>query len=561
MPFYPNPPVVASHVNAATLPKITDQEKKELPPSASRSLILKGGAGGDIGEKSKPAELYYSEIDLTDNIGNLTFSQDQNVNIDEVIKSTKENDCGYAIQCLQDGSNACTLNINLYSQIPSVDIYSRSNFFNYGGLLSGISNNGSQIFNNGSFADFTVKLKDSNVTPGFDSDFGLNRYYISLKNGTATPNSEVFLGRQLNLANLNNLFCFHVVELDYLSDYTAYLTADAIYDAVGGGTLNLNGISTNDFENGDVLKILSEKNIYGAIGYYNSSTSKLDVSKWFNSEASDFYTNVGERSAATIGLGSNLDDPKNIFQLLSSSPTLKFCMFAKDFQNSFFNNNTDSYFTEGGNDNYYNLGLHLKINKQVTNTNKEISNTLSFQTDNFGLYKGETYDGSINAIINQTVERIRERSYITNQYGTDANKLAIKNKPKFCLIFHGIIKVSDGWKYYCGTDGGIIADIDLKGVANPFFDNSTPYLLLGNPFAKNNAGATRAYHEVKLYETLIYKNLTFDTTYNPIDLIRVNLINKYKQKMFMNASVELTASDIYYTYVDRLNILGKMKKT
>ena len=547
MPFYPNPPVVSVYTNPATVPTLPVETIKNLPSDLSRGLTLKGGPGGDIGEKSKAAELFFSSIDLTDDIGNIQFSKDTNVNVTEIVKTTKENDCGYAIQCLQDASNACTLNINLYSQFPSVNLYSRSEFFDFGGIVSGVSNNSNTIYNNGSFADFTVKMKSAgSLTPVLDTDFGLNRYYIDLKNGT-TPNQEIMLGRQLNLANLDNLFCFYVVELDYLDGKTAFLTSDAIYQS--DGSLKLDGISSNDFEVGDRLRISSEKNIYSALGTRNS-LGHLDDLKFFNSNISNFYAADGDMPAATIGL----NHPTSADLL---PPSLKFCMFAPDFQNSYFNNSANSYFTENGSDSYE-LGLHLGIEKNVTYLNKEISNVLYFYYDKFGLFQGDTA-APIAATINQQIERIRQRSYITDQYGSDSHKLKIKNKSKFCIVFHGIIKNNNGFKYYCGHDGGILNQSDLK-VLDPFAGNAAPYLLIGNPFTKTNSGV-RSYYEVKLYETLVYKNLSFNNTYNPIDLIRVNLINKYKQKLFIDAGVELTANDIYYSYVDRLNILGKMKKT
>jgi hypothetical protein len=549
MPFYPNPPVVSVYTNPATIPALPEETIKNLPSDLSRGLTLKGGPGGDIGEKSKAAELFFSSIDLTDDIGNIQFSKDTNVNITEIVKTTKENDCGYAVQCLQDASNACTLNINLYSQFPSVNLYSRSEFFNFGGIVSGISNNAALIFNNGSFGDFTVRGKyQASIYPELDSDFGLNKYFLNLENSYTSPGNDIMLYRQLNLAGLDNLFCFYVVELDYLDGKTAFLTGDARYRR-SDGSFNLDGLSSNTFLVGDRLRISSEKNIYSALGTVNSD-GRLDNLKFFNSNISDFYSTYGDMPAATVGL----NHPTSTDLL---PPSLKFCMFAPDFQDSYFSTNKNSYFTENGSDSYE-LGLHLGIEKNVTYLNKEISNILYFYYDKFGLFQGDTA-APIAATINQQIERIRQRSYITDQYGSDSHKLKIKNKSKFCIIFHGIIKNNNGFKYYCGHDGGILNQSDLQ-VSDPFAGNAAPYLLIGNPLTKTGSGV-RAYYKVKLYETLVYKNLSFNNTYNPIDLIRVNLINKYKQKLFMDASVELTANDIYYSYVDRLNILGKMKKT
>ena len=482
MPFYPNPPVVSFYTNPNTIPILSPETAKSLPEK-SRALTLKGGPGGDIGEKSKPAELFFSSIDLTDDIGNIQFSKDINVNVTEIVKTTKENDCGYAIQCLQDGSNACTLNINLYSQFPSVDLYSRSEFFDYGGIASGISNNGNTIYNNGSFGNFTLKTKNStSVIPELDTDFGLNRYFLNLKNGT-TPNQEVMLGKQLNLASLDNLFCFYVVELDYLDGKTAFLTGDAIYQS--DGSFKLNGISSSDFDVGDRLRISSEKNIYSVIGTKNSF-GNLDDLKFFNSNVSNFYAAYGDRPAATIGLNDR-------FSADILPPSLKFCMFAQDFQNRYFDSNGDSYFTQYGDSENYQLGLHLGIEKNVTYSDKEISNILYFYYDKFGLFQGDTA-APIAVTINQQIERIRQRSYITDQYGSDSHKLKIKNKSKFCIIFHGIIKNNNGFKYYCGHDGGVLNQSDLK-VSDPFNGNAAPYLLIGNPFTKTTSGV-RSYYQV-----------------------------------------------------------------
>lgn len=550
MPFTPSPPTVALLTNAGNIPELSDSEKNNLPAEDSRGLIFKGGDGGDLGEKSYKPEIFYAKIDLVDNLGNIQLNQNKLVNNDEI---KTENDAGYAIRLIEDGSNQCDLNINLYSQIPSINIYQTGSLFNYTSLASGVVSSSTTIYNDGSFGDFTLKVGagGGGVTSINDTDLGLNKYYIDLKNGFANPSpqSDVIIGKQLNLTNLNNLFCFYVIELDYFdgdysTNYSAYLTDTAVYDK-NQNSIDLSSISTNDFANGDYLKISSEKDIYSAVGIYNAG--KLTNVTFRNSSPSDFY------AGASVGINVNTDG-------VDSPPDLKFC----GFQTNFNINYPNSFFTQGGSNNEYDLGLHFKIDKKVSTSGKEISNVLFIDSDKFGLYQGAT-SPEPSALINLQKERIRNRSYITDQYGSDATKLIIKNKPKFTLIYHGIIKNANGYTYYLGNESGLIAT-NTVNISDPFFGITNPYLLVGNPNLKftnaiHGIDDVRTYYQVKLYEVLVYKNLNFTNIYNPLDVVRASLINKYKQKLFIDASQEFLSSDMYYTYVDRLNILGKIKKT
>lgn len=550
MPFTPSPATVALFTNPANIPDLDDKEKNALPSENSRGLVFKGGAGGDLGEKSYKPEVFYTKIDLIDNLGNLQLNDNKLVNYDKI---KTENDAGYAIQLITGVDNRCELNINLYSKIPSINIYQTGDLFNYTSLASGVMSSSPSIYNNGSFGDFTLKILNGYVEPVLDTDLGLNKFYINLKNSfNGNDTTDVIIGKQLNLTNLNNLFCFYVVELDYFdgdfsANYSAYLTGTAVYDK--DKFINLsNCMSANSFDDYDSLKISSENDIYSVVGVYRTTPfPQLTNLTFKNSSPSDFY------AGASVSININTEGA-------DSPPDLKFCGFNKTFSIDYPN----SFFTQGGSINKYDLGLHLSIEKRVTTGTKEISNVLSYNYDKFGLYNGET-EPAASALMNIKKERIRNRSYITDQYGSNATKLIIKNKPKFTLIYHGIIKNANGYTYYLGDESGLIYS-NVVNIADPFYGITNPYLLVGNPNLKfrdiiHGVNDVRTYYQVKLYEVLVYKNLNFTNIYNPLDVVRTSLINKYKQKLFIDASQEFLSSDMYYTYVDRLNILGKIKKT
>lgn len=550
MPFTQNPPTVAQYLNALTIQPITDQEKNNLP-SESRALIIKGGQGGDIGEKSYAPQTSCSNIDLTDNIGNINLSNSQikNFNLNSI---KTENDAGYAIRLITGVDNRCELNINRYSQNPIVSIYQTGEQFSYSSLYSGIATSSATISNNGYYGDFLVKMATPYAAQAtLDTELNLNKYYLPFLDpaNLDAPNNGLSLQKQINVNNLNNLFCFYVVDLDYFDTSIGYLTANTSYSSNV-----LTFTPSVSFPLYSDVAIYSKDEIYSVRGKVTSiSPYKLSNCRFYNSAGNLMAPYPFYAGASICPISPVADGLK--------PPSLKFSTFSNEapvFGSS-------SFFVENGSTttNKYDLGLHLSIDKRVTSSNKEILNIFSLDYDKFGIYNGAT--STLPYIPIQTkIEKLRTRPYITDQYGSNAQKLIIKNKPKFSLLYHGIVKSNNGFTYYCGNEQGTFYNYDIK-VSDPFFGVQNPYFSLGYPYTRFSNGVADYYYayyfDIKLYEVLLYKNLNFNNVYNPIEVIRTNLINKYKQKLFIDASVELMSSDMYYTYTDRINFLGKMIKT
>jgi hypothetical protein len=548
MPYFPNPPTVLEY-DSTNLPRLTEAEKSKLPDS-TRSLILVGGAGGGLGEKSYKAEVLIGSLDIATESRSVNIQNAiSTLTTSNIVKINSENDAGYAINCVQDAQNKCTLNINKYSSIPDVSIYQTGTFLNFTGCFSGVVNNGSAISDGGSFGDFTLE-SNSNVTPQQDTNFDLNRYYINLFNSNDLTDSSkgIHIQKSIDFTNLDNLFCFYVVEMDYQAGMLAFSQAEGIY-STSAKTIQVSSTSSQNFALGDRLKISDPDDLYSAVGIVSSCTSSsltLSNVTYFN-----YRNSLSNSLNKNFSIGSSISPCGAEFDL----PDLKFSMLSKDALTA----ETKEYFSENYNIPAFNLGLHSNIYKKITTNNKETVCNFNLLRDCFGILT--SLNTAETVPISKVLPKLFSRSYAIDQYGTDAQKLLIKNKQKFCLFYNGVVKDRAGYSYFCGSDNlGTFFSYRVNN-QDPFLSESSGYLIIGQPFTKNDSGSFRAFYSVKLYETLVYKNLQFPpfTSYDPLEIIRKELINKYKQKLYINAPVELSSSSMYYNTTDRLNILGKIK--
>ena len=81
-------------------------------------------------------------------------------------------------------------------------------------------------------------------------------------------------------------------------------------------------------------------------------------------------------------------------------------------------------------------------------------------------------------------------------------------------------------------------------------------LIIGSPVL-NIGGTKRCYYSNRIYEVLIY----IDLKSSDIPKVLAGLSKKYSQKTNFSSPVEFQTSDMYYSIADKINILGKIKKT
>ena len=67
----------------------------------------------------------------------------------------------------------------------------------------------------------------------------------------------------------------------------------------------------------------------------------------------------------------------------------------------------------------------------------------------------------------------------------------------------------------------------------------------------------RCYYSNKIYEVLVYVDLKS----SDIEKVLIGLSKKYLQKTSFSSPVEFQSTDMYYSKTDKINILGKIKKT
>ena len=155
-----------------------------------------------------------------------------------------------------------------------------------------------------------------------------------------------------------------------------------------------------------------------------------------------------------------------------------------------------------------------------------------------------------------------------DQYGTDLVKNQIKNKSKFNIFYHGLernLSQSNNntsqtvTTYSCGNDvSSFVSNTQIdQDVLGPLLnEEKVIQLIIGSP-VKTIGGIARCYYSNRIYEVLIYINLKS----SDVPKVLMGLSKKYSQKTSFSSPVEFQASDMYYSATDKINILGKIKKT
>jgi hypothetical protein len=86
--------------------------------------------------------------------------------------------------------------------------------------------------------------------------------------------------------------------------------------------------------------------------------------------------------------------------------------------------------------------------------------------------------------------------------------------------------------------------------------DKTIKIILGSPIKYIN-GVARCYYSNKIYEVLVYTDLKS----SDIPKVLSYLSRKYKEKITFSSPVEFQSTDMYYSITDKINIVGKIKKT
>lgn len=539
MPFTSRPNPIVSQYTRQTAPNKNPGELNSLPNESS-FLKLIGGNGGGLGEKSFKPQVFLSQADFTDGSSNLDFTAiDKNFFSFNEIKS--ENDAGYAIRFANSAS--CTLNLGAYSEFPQLNIYQKSNLFSYDYLYSGITNSNSPISNGGSYGDFALECENiASVTPVQDTSLNLNKYYVDLRPVGYSNNSDVpfttYVQLKRNLTNLNslqNLFMFHVVDFDILDVFAPYLTSNGLTYTKGSTEVIISNISSNGFAIDDRIKIEHPEGYFGIAGII-TNTSPFTIKGEANAEYKIKEINLPNSNPIIFPAGSTVSVlEQNTINNDPFVPTQE--------QKAIF-----SSFSNGLN---FVLSVDKKRSLGAGAVEKEIFNNLYF--------KSNSYRDGFKSLIDQGFERIGSRKYVQDQYGSDANKLAIKNKSKFGIVYHGCtINDNSTFTFRCGLNHNEIYTETFQSTS-PFASDSLDYVI-ANGIPNQALGGNHMYYSNKIYEVLVYKDLNFNLGVDPVDLIISSLINKYKNRAFFS-SVEFQNSDMYYTSADRINILGKVTKS
>jgi len=538
MPFTSKPNPLVSLYDKQSIPSIPLTVFQALPNESS-FLKLIGGNGGALGEKSFKPQVFLSQADFTDASTRPDFTAiDKNFFSFNEIKS--ENDAGYAIRFANSAS--CTLNLGAYSEFPDLNIYQKSNLFSYDYLYSGITNSNSPISNSGSYGDFTLESTDGSITPVQDTSLSLNKYYIDLRPTGYVNSSDVpfttYVQLKKNLTNLNslqNLFMFHVVDFDILDIFAPYLTSNGLTYTKRSKEVIISNISTNGFTVNDRIKIEHPEGYYAIAGIVKS-TSPLTIKAEEN--ADDIIKEINLPNSDSI-----IFPPGSSVSVLEQNTINNDPLVPTQEQKAIF-----SSFSNGLN---FILSVDKKRSSGAGAVAKEIFNNLYF--------KSNSYSDGFRSSINQGFERIGSRKYVQDQYGSDANKLAIKNKSKFGIVYHGCtVNDNSTFTFRCGLNHNEIYTETFQSTS-PFRSDSLDYVI-ANGISNQAKGGNHMYYSNKIYEVLVYKDLNFNLGVDPVDLIISSLINKYKNRAFFS-SVEFQNSDMYYTSADRINILGKVKKS
>lgn len=541
MPFIESQNLV---VEKEILAELTQQEKddKSQKNPFSSLVILQGGQGGSFGEKSFKPKVILAEANIVSSELTLDSSQISNCYSTTEIKT--ENDCGYAIDFKTDASNQCDFNIGEYSPYDNLNIYAASQILPFSDLYTGGVSSSTPLSHGDAIGSFTL-ITDPGapwyLTPTLDTELNLNKYYLELRN-SSDINDAFYLQKAINFSDVNtSVFVFYVAQTDLVSGYATYNTGVIDITTTNPPT---GGFFDTLIDVGDIVYISHPSGYYGVEAKITAKNGTTNI-----------YTFNVEKS-------NNVPPNQVIFPVGSSVSIIDATSSNKlSIWNENPPSNIDLY-----NDLYSNAayGLQYNIAKKVTTNHKEIFNSVFFTVDK-KLFSDQTTPQEISA----SFERIGNRTYMQDQYGTDVVKNQIKNKSKFNIFYHGFERLisknnTDTTQaittYSCGSDTSPFvfqSQVNQDIIGSLQKDGKTVKLIVGSPIKKINNLNTRCYYSNKIYEVLIY----IDLKSSDIEKVLLGLSKKYSQKTSFSSPVEFQSTDMYYSETDKINILGKIKKT
>ena len=526
-----------------TLPTITAAEKSEKP-RFSALVILKGGQGGSFAEKSYKPKVILAETDLS--------SSELTINPDKIfpystteIKS--ENDCGYAVNFKTDASNQCDFTLGEYDPYNNLNIYAPSQLLPFSYLYTGGVSSSDVLASGDAVGDFTLQTFNGAyyLSGDLDTELNLNKYYLELRNSGAI-NEPFYLQKSIdfNLVD-NSVFIFYVAQTDLVSGYATYNTGVINFNNNTNGIASVTGgFYDTLFSENDLIRIEHPSGYYNAKAKITAKNASTNVYTFKITESGNFP----RTNSVSFPLGSSVsifDGESNKLSICAPSDAAPIGI---DSYNAFYSDRKD--------------GFQFKIDKKVTTNHKELNNSLTFTNDK-NLFKNNISD--TNAIsIDFSFPRIGNRKYMQDQYGTDLIKNQIKNKSKFNIFFHGfernLSQSNDNTSqavtnYSCGNEVSFfVSDRQIKQdiLGSLSLGRKTIELIIGSPIRSE-----RCYYSNRIYEVLIY----IDLKSSDIPKVLAGLSKKYSQKTNFSSPVEFQTSDMYYSTADKINILGKIKKT
>ena len=542
MPFIQSQNLV---VEKEVLSEITQNEINSKPKFSSL-IMLQGGQGGFFGEKSYKPKVILGDADIKSSELSLSSAA---VTIYSTTEIKNENDCGYAIDFKTDASNKCSFTIGQYNPNFDLNIYTKSLTLPFSDVFTGGVNNATDLYNNDNVGNFKFVASTAGVgyslTPQLDSELNLNKYYLDLRNSDPVEIDKPFyLEKSINFADVGaSVYVFYVAEIDLVSGYATYSTGTISYNKEDTTTSITGGFFDNIFQVGDIINISHPNNYY----QLKAEITNKDVSNIYTLSIEEQINPPSSSKTVVFPVGSSvtiLDDDLNANKL--SVWTDKSLNTLTDYNNLFLD---PSY------------GTQINIGKKVTSNHKETFNKIYFNTEKKFLSAEQT-----PFTIAASYNRIGNRTYMQDQYGTDIVKNQIKNKAKFGIFYHGIEKTSlqpasnsnqSKTIYNCGCEGAsFVSNAQLNQDVFSLIGDKTIKLILGTPLKYVN-NVARCYYSNKIYEVLVYVDLKS----SDIPKIISYLSNKYSQKMVFSSPVEFQSSDMYYSIADKINILGKVKKT
>ena len=538
MPFIQTQNLV---VEKEVLSEITEQEQK-IKPTKSSLIILQGGQGGSFGEKSYKPKVVLAKADINSSELSLESAEIMNHSTTEI---KNENDCGYAVDFKADISNQCNFTIGQYNPYGDLDIYNRSQLLQFSDVFTGGVSSSTVLNDGDSVGNFTL-VSSTSLTPQLDSELNLNKYYLELRN-SATVADGFYLQKSINFADVgSSVYIFYVAQTDLADGYATYNTGQISYQKDNLSTQITGGFYHNAYQVGDKINISHPNNYFGI----NATITQKD--------ASDIYTLSITKEINTPSSAKN----SLIVFPVGSSATIQDVELDGSNKLSITTEQSLSSFTD------YNtifsnpsFGTKFNIGKKITIDQKEILNNVGFSTE--GKFLSEQFT---SLPIDVSYNRIGSRTYMQDQYGTDVVKNEIKNKTKFGIFYHGIEKTISknesntnqaSTTYSCGSEiSSFISNNQLNQDILNMSQDKTIKIILGSPIKYIN-GVARCYYSNKIYEVLVY----IDLKSSDIPKVLSYLSRKYKEKITFSSPVEFQSTDMYYSITDKINIVGKIKKT